>query len=67
MAILCWQCRLTSFRPSILRFSDIPRLLFLRFPVRCTICRERTHVFLPEFLKLRSTYNASRSKTSSTN
>ncbi len=65
MAMTCWQCRLTSFRPSLLRVSDFSRLLVLCFPVRCTACGERTYAFLPEFLKLRSRYNASRSRTSS--
>jgi len=26
------------------RFSDIPRLALLQFPVRCRLCRERFHV-----------------------
>jgi hypothetical protein len=26
------------------RFSDIPRLALLHFPVRCKLCRERFHV-----------------------
>ena len=27
-----------------MRFSDIPRLALLQFPVRCRLCRERFHV-----------------------
>jgi len=26
------------------RFSDLPRLALLQFPVRCRLCRERFHV-----------------------
>jgi len=28
------------------RFSDIPRLALLQYPVRCRLCRERFHVGL---------------------
>jgi hypothetical protein len=27
-----------------MRFSDLPRLALLQFPVRCRLCRERFHV-----------------------
>jgi hypothetical protein len=40
----CPYCGTPKFRTSRLRFSDIPRLALLQFPVRCRICRERFHV-----------------------
>ncbi len=35
-----------------MRFSDIPRMALLQFPVRCRLCRERFHVGLSLALHL---------------
>jgi hypothetical protein len=40
----CPYCGTPKFRTSRVRFSDIPRLALLQFPVRCRLCRERFHV-----------------------
>lgn len=40
----CPYCGTPKFRTSRLRFSDLPRLALLQFPVRCRLCRERFHV-----------------------
>ena len=40
----CPYCGTPKFRTSRIRFSDIPRLALLQFPVRCRLCRERFHV-----------------------
>jgi hypothetical protein len=40
----CPYCGTPKFRTSHVRFSDLPRLALLQFPVRCRLCRERFHV-----------------------
>jgi hypothetical protein len=40
----CPYCGTPKFRTSRVRFSDIPRLALLQFPVRCRLCRERFHI-----------------------
>jgi hypothetical protein len=40
----CPYCGTPKFRTSRVRFSDIPRLALLQFPVRCRLCRERFYV-----------------------
>jgi hypothetical protein len=40
----CPYCGTPKFRTSRIRFSDLPRLALLQFPVRCRLCRERFHV-----------------------
>lgn len=40
----CPSCGSTHFRLSRLRFSDLLQLFILRYPVRCRLCRERSHV-----------------------
>jgi hypothetical protein len=40
----CPYCGTPKFRTSRVRFSDLPRLALLQFPVRCRLCRERFHV-----------------------
>lgn len=40
----CPSCGSSHFRLSRLRFSDLLQLFILRYPVRCRLCRERTHV-----------------------
>ena len=56
MAIYCRCCGVSNFRPSRFRLEalDLSRLLVLHLPVRCLTCDERSYVFLPQFLKLRS-------------
>jgi hypothetical protein len=48
----CPYCGTPKFRTSRVRFSDIPRLALLQFPVRCRLCRERFHVGLSLALHL---------------
>jgi len=48
----CPYCGTPKFRTSRVRFSDIPRLALLQFPVRCKLCRERFHVGLSLALHL---------------
>jgi len=40
----CLWCESSSVRNSRLRLADIPRLLLLRWPVRCRACDERYYV-----------------------
>ncbi len=37
----CNLCGSTTFRLSRLRVSDLPRMVFLQYPVRCRICYKR--------------------------
>jgi hypothetical protein len=53
MSISCRDCGLSDFRPSHFRKEDVVRLLLFQFPVRCTNCRSRGFVSLPEFLTLK--------------
>jgi hypothetical protein len=48
----CPYCGTPKFRTSRVRFSDLPRLALLQFPVRCRLCRERFHVGLSLALHL---------------
>jgi hypothetical protein len=48
----CPYCGTPKFRTSRVRFSDVPRLALLQFPVRCRLCRERFHVGLSLALHL---------------
>lgn len=41
--MICGRCAGTEFRLSRMRLSDVPRLLALRFPVRCRSCHRRTY------------------------
>ena len=41
MPVVCSSCGSENLRPSRLRFSDLDRLVLLRFPVRCRICHDR--------------------------
>jgi hypothetical protein len=49
----CPYCGIPKFRASRVRFSDIPRLALLQFPVRCQLCRERFHVGISLALHLK--------------
>uniref|UniRef100_E6QP08 Uncharacterized protein n=1 Tax=mine drainage metagenome TaxID=410659 RepID=E6QP08_9ZZZZ len=40
----CPYCGTNRFRLSHLRFSDLARILMLRYPIRCRLCRERSYV-----------------------
>jgi hypothetical protein len=48
----CPYCGTPKFRTSRIRFSDLPRLALLQFPVRCRLCRERFHVGMSLALNL---------------
>ena len=56
----CPYCGSSRFRLSHLRFSDMVRLLVVRYPVRCRLCRERMYAFLPDALRLRGSLHATR-------
>jgi hypothetical protein len=49
----CPYCGTPKFRTSRIRFSDVPRLALLQFPVRCRLCRERFHVGISLALHLK--------------
>ncbi len=49
----CPSCGSSHFRLSRLRFSDLFHLFILRYPVRCRLCRERSHVSLPNAMRAR--------------
>ncbi len=49
----CTQCGSNHLRTSRFRFADLARLLLFQYPVRCRVCRERTHVGLLHALNLR--------------
>lgn len=50
----CPYCGASHFRLSRLRISDLIHLLRLRYPVRCRLCRERTHVSFAKAMQARS-------------
>jgi hypothetical protein len=43
MEMNCGACGSTRFRVSRFRVLDVPRLLILKYPVRCLSCQERTY------------------------
>jgi hypothetical protein len=49
---ICRGCGSSELRVSHLRRTDVGKLLSLRYPVRCRICRERDFIFLPFALGL---------------
>ncbi len=49
----CPSCGSSHFRLSRLRFSDLFHLFLLRYPVRCRLCRERSHVSLSNAMRAR--------------
>jgi len=53
MVKTCPMCCSTSFHLSRFRKTDVLRLLFLMYPVRCVECYRRSVVFLPMALKYR--------------
>ena len=56
----CPYCGASRFRLSHLRISDFVRLLALRYPVSCRLCRERVHIAFSAALRLRSESRAHR-------
>jgi C4-type Zn-finger protein len=40
----CPSCGTARYRTSHFRLSDIPYLLVMQLPVRCSSCQERSHV-----------------------
>lgn len=53
MQINCGVCGSTRFRISRFRVSDVPRLLALRYPVRCVSCHQRTYASVSSVLELK--------------
>jgi hypothetical protein len=53
MEIRCYDCGSTQFRRSRLRLSDLKRLLFLRYPVRCLSCFRRAYTSIPTAFSIR--------------
>lgn len=51
-SLSCKLCGLSEFRASRLRRKDFLRLLFLRLPIRCHACHERTFAPLMAVLRL---------------
>jgi hypothetical protein len=60
----CPSCGSTHFRLSRLRFSDLLHLLILRYPVRCRLCRERSHVSFAKALHARKSGHRAHTKDS---
>jgi hypothetical protein len=50
---VCRSCGSQEFRISHLRRADLSRLLVLRYPIRCKICKERDFTYLGTALSLR--------------
>lgn len=50
---VCRSCGSDEFRISHLRRTDLSKLLTLRYPIRCKICKERDFTFLGTALSLR--------------
>jgi hypothetical protein len=51
-SLICHGCGSSELRISRLRRADLGKLLSLRYPVRCRVCRERDYIFLPFMLGL---------------
>lgn len=51
--MVCPNCYNSDFRMSRLRTHDLPRLLFLQYPVRCLTCKERQYRNVLKALNLR--------------
>jgi hypothetical protein len=60
MLMHCDHCGSSDFRTSQLRFTDLAQLMLFKLPVRCTACRERAYVFLPDYFRLRREHVARR-------
>jgi len=60
IAMNCPYCGHAGFRSSHLRLSDLPRLVLLRLPARCQLCRERFSVSLSLALRMRRAVHAAR-------
>ena len=43
---VCNSCGASEFRTSHLRTSDLGKLLTLRYPIRCLVCKERGFAFM---------------------
>ncbi len=52
MRLSCHRCGYSDFRLSRFRSSDLINLLFLRYPVRCRVCKLRQHLFILRVLRL---------------
>jgi hypothetical protein len=63
MSLVCRHCGMRSFRFSRFRKTDLVRVLFLQYPVRCRECRERDHAFILDIFKLNSARNNRRSNS----
>jgi hypothetical protein len=42
-AMMCGRCEGTEFRLSGMKWRDVPRLLTLRYPMRCRACHHRMY------------------------
>ena len=42
----CSGCGATRFHLSRFRTTDVPRLIFLQYPVRCYQCEQRSYAFV---------------------
>ena len=47
MEIRCHDCGSMQFRRSHLRVTDLRKLIFLRYPVRCAVCHARGFTSIP--------------------
>jgi hypothetical protein len=53
MELRCHDCGSTQFRRSHLRVSDLRKLIFLQFPVRCAVCYARRFAAIPAVLSIK--------------
>jgi hypothetical protein len=50
---VCRSCGSQEFRVSHFRPSDFSKLLTLRYPIRCRVCKERDYTFVGTALSFR--------------
>lgn len=66
MAVRCPHCGLRTIRRSQIRVMDVPRLLLLRYPMRCRTCRARFYITIFALVRLRKEARARRAARNST-
>lgn len=60
MPAYCRICGSDNLRPSHFRIMDVVHLLFLRYPVRCRLCRHRGYVSISRISEVRREARARR-------
>lgn len=52
MSMVCHECGSNDVRRAQFRFSDMFRLITLRYPVRCRLCKRRWHASMVDVRRL---------------